>query len=169
MELADRTGQTEKVAERRINTVRMSKTITLVHVVFCTRKRLATINPDASVNLYRIIHELLNESDCYLYRINAMPNHVHLLFNLSPRVALADMVKNLKSKSSQWMSKSGLHPIFKGWGKGYFSASVSPQNRINVINYIKNQQEHHKDKPFDSEIMWLYKQAGLQWHDDDMT
>lgn len=54
-------------------------------------------------------------------------------------------------------------------GQRIFSASVSPQNRINVINYIKNQQEHHKDKPFDSEIMWLYKQAGLQWHDDDMT
>ena len=146
----------------------MSKTINLLHVVFGTKNRLATINPSNARDLYFVLLDMLKQRDCFVYRINSMPDHVHLLFNLSPKQALSDVISDIKSRSSQWMSRSGLFPVFDGWARGYYACSVTPEEKGDVIEYIKSQQEHHKEVRFLEEMRWLYRRAGLSWHEDDM-
>ena len=97
-----------------------------------------------------------------------MPNHVHMLIDLSPTYTLSDVVGDIKSHSSQWMRKSGLFPIFEGWARGYYASGVSVKDKENVINYITGQQELHKSYPFDEEMKWLYKRNCLEWHDNDL-
>ena len=146
----------------------MSKTISLFHVVFTTKGREATLDVDKSEMLHRFIWMLLKERKCYLYRINSMPEHVHLFFDLNPSLALSDVVRDIKAKSSNWMSTERISPLFRSWGRGYYAASKSVEHKETVIEYIKNQRVHHSVESFNEEIRWLYKRNGLMWHDDDM-
>ena len=66
------------------------------------------------------------------------------------------------------MKKSGFFPIFEGWARGYYPASVSVSDKENVIKYIIGQQEHHGRHPFEEEMKWLYKRNCLEWHDNDL-
>ena len=146
----------------------MSKTISLFHVVFATKNREATLDMNKSEMLHRFIWMLLKEKKCYLYRVNSMPEHVHMFFDLHPSYSLSETVRDIKARSSNWMMSKKVSPIFKGWARGYYAASKSIENRDMVIDYVKNQQVHHVKHNFEDEIRELYKRNRLEWHDDDM-
>lgn len=140
-----------------------------MHIVFATKNRRRML-PDAGAEpLYRFIWNLTKENRCYLYRINSMSDHVHMLVNLNPDISLSDFVREIKAKSSQWIKKSGLYPRFDGWCRGYYAASKSIEHKDKVVEYIKNQQSHHAMVNFDDEIRGLYRSCGLEWHSDDMV
>lgn len=98
-----------------------------------------------------------------------MPDHIHMLIDLNPSVALSDLMRNIKASTSQWMAKSEFFPLFEGWGKGYYAASLSYEHKTMVIDYIINQEKHHTSRSYLDEMKWLYDRNKLQWYDDDMA
>ena len=139
----------------------------LYHIVFRTKGSERTIHQEHSKDLYQYIWGIIKNKKCVLYRINGMEDHIHILSDLHPSVALADYIRDIKISSSKWMKSSGLFPDFKGWGIKYCALTYSYQNRDTIINYIKNQQEHHKKESFQDEIKRLFKEQGIdldeQW------
>ena len=146
----------------------MSKVISLHHIVFGTKSRIPSIDANKCEELNRFIAKTIEEQKCHLLRVNNVPDHVHILFDLNPRVALADCVAKIKALSSGWMKRSGLYPLYMGWGDGYYGASISFNHRDPVIEYIKNQQIHHQNKGFEEEIQILHLKNGLTWHPLDL-
>ena len=73
-----------------------------------------------------------------------MEDHLHLFVELHPTIALSDFIKDIKQSSSYWIKKSGLFPQFEGWGREYAAFTYSERDKNTIINYIKNQREHHK-------------------------
>ena len=145
----------------------MSKTQEYAHLVFGTKRREATINPEHRRDLYKFLYYLLKENGCYVYRINGMTDHVHILYDKSPTIATSDLVCIIKGTSSRWMKQSGLFPRFKGWAKEYFSASKGRSQLEGVISYIANQENHHRDKNFYEELREMYVEEGFEWNDND--
>ena len=96
-----------------------------------------------------------------------MPDHVHLLFDLHPTVAMADIVKTLKVDTNKFLVNNPNFLTFKSWGVGYFAVSVSPGDKESVDEYIKGQQEHHGKCDFLTEIEEMIEKNGMQWHPDD--
>jgi REP element-mobilizing transposase RayT len=101
-----------------------------------------------------------------------MEDHIHILSDLHPSVALADYVKDIKVASSIWMKASGYFPDFKGWGIKYCALTYSYKEKEVIIRYIKNQQEHHKKESFQDEIKRTFKAHGIDmdekwfWEDE---
>jgi len=91
-----------------------------------------------------------------------MEEHIHILSDLHPSVALADYVREIKVSSSKWMKESGHFPEFRGWGIKYCALTYSYDERETIINYIKNQQEHHKKESFQEEIARLIREQGIE-------
>lgn len=147
----------------------MSLTLNLYHIVISTKYRRMTINPEHERDLYRYLWSLLDGRKCKLLRMGGIANHVHILADLHPTVSLAAMAGELKRKSSLWMKRSGLFPIFEGWGEDYFGVSKSSGDRDVLINYIKNQKEHHKNTCFEEEYRRLVEGSGRQWDDRFLT
>lgn len=143
----------------------MSQTLSLFHIVFSTFRREPTIAAQYERELYRLLHEMIVGEKCSTLRINGTANHVHIFLNLHPTVSLASLVAKLKRVSSSWMRTCGKFPDFKGWGKEYFAASKSIDDKEVVINYIKNQKEHHKIATFDDELKSLAAREGMEWSD----
>ena len=128
-----------------------------------------TINAENEEALYRFIWKLLKERKCKLLRIGGIENHIHILVDIHPQIAMADLAKEIKRVSSLWMKQSGLFPNWEGWGKEYFGFSKSLADKNKVIEYIKNQKTHHKRESFDDEIRRMVEDEGMVWEDEMLT
>lgn len=146
----------------------MSKTTSLFHIVFSTRYRLNAIPQSLEKDVYTFVWNCIKEKSSRLLRIGGIGDHIHLLVNLNPAVALSDFVRHVKAKSSGWMRTDGRFPMFKGWSEGYFACSISPDVKRNVISYINDQKTHHRVNPFDDEMKSLCHYADLEYDDRDM-
>ena len=133
----------------------------LYHIVFRTKGSKKTINLNHSVELYGYIHGVIKNKKCVLFRINSMEEHVHILSDLHPSIALADYIRDIKVSSSKWMKESGLFPDFRGWGVKYCALTYSYKEKNTIIHYIKNQQEHHKTESFHDEIVRFFREHGI--------
>ncbi|MDF1546251.1 MAG: transposase [Bacteroidales bacterium] len=80
-------------------------------------------------------------------------------------MALADYIRDLKTASSLWLKENGKYPKFDGWAAGYAALTYSWKDKDIIINYIKNQQEHHKKESFEDELRRLLKEQGIEIND----
>ncbi|MDE6485867.1 MAG: IS200/IS605 family transposase [Duncaniella sp.] len=146
----------------------MSKVALYYHIVFCTKGRELSIPLQYKEDLYRYIWKVLKDASTNLIRIGGIQNHIHMLINISPTVSLSKLMQSVKSLSSGWMSTDLRYKNFKGWARGYFACSVSPDRVDDVRRYIINQEMHHLGHNFSDELNELYRHAGIEPDDRDM-
>ena len=120
-----------------------------------------TIKQDHVNELYAYITGIIKHKNSHLYRINGIENHMHILTDMHPSIAPADFLRDIKASSSFWMKKAKLFPSLAGWEKGYGSFTCSYRDVNMLIEYIKNQQEHHKTVTFEDEYRQLLLEAGI--------
>jgi putative transposase len=105
---------------------------------------------------------IIRNKNCFLYRINGMEDHLHILSDLHPSIALADFIRDIKTSSSLWIKQSGKFLQFTGWAEGYAALTYGWKDKEMIINYIKNQQEHHKKESFQNELRRVLKEQGVE-------
>lgn len=137
----------------------------LYHIVFRTKYNERTITADTATHLYKYIWGISKNKGCVLFRINGTEDHLHILSDLHPSLALSDYVKDIKVASSSWMKQSGYFPNFKGWGTGYCALTYAYRDKETIINYIRNQQEHHKRESFVDELRRLLQEEGVEFNE----
>lgn len=143
----------------------MSTVKSLYHIVINTRNRKMTIPEPNKRQLYAYIFGIIKNMHCTLIRMNGIPNHIHLLVDLSAGISLADFMREVKRNSSIWAkSNPELFPNFTGWGKEYYAFSCSVEMINNLVEYIKRQEEHHLSKPFDEEMQEIAAANDSQYH-----
>jgi len=134
----------------------------LYHLIFRTKDSLPTIKQDNVSQLYAYITGIIRNKNCFLYRINGVENHLHILTDLHPSIALADFMREIKVSTSLWMKESNLFPAFTGWAEGYGSFTCSYIDMGRLIEYVKSQQEHHRKKTFEEEYKTLLLESGIR-------
>lgn len=140
----------------------MSKVNSLHHIVFTTYCREKTITPIYAADLYRYIWGIIRNQGCKLYRIGGVEDHIHMLVDLSPMIALSALVKEIKRCSNLWIKDhKEKYPTFNGWARGYYAFSVNYSDRQKIIDYIISQPEHHKRAESEQEITNLLHSEGL--------
>ena len=140
----------------------MSYTQILYHIVIRTKYSLPAIPPTHANQLYHYIWGIIKNKNGTLYRINGMEDHIHLVSDLHPTIALADYMKDLKVATSLWIKQTGDFPLFNGWGEGYCALTYSYKEKDKVIEYVKNQQKHHKKETFQEELIRIFGEAGIK-------
>lgn len=133
----------------------------LYHIVIRTKNSRRTIAPDQSNQFFAYIGGIIKNKNCHLYRINGIEDHIHILTDIHPSIALADFIRDVKVSTSVWMKKSGYFPAFEGWADKYGAFTCSYHDLRNIIEYIKNQQEHHKKENFSDEYRRLLIEYGI--------
>ncbi len=135
----------------------------LYQIVFGTKHHHMTLVKEHREELFKYIWGILENKKCHLYRINGIENHVHILTHLHPSVSLAGLVKDIKLASTKFIKEKNLFPAFEGWQDGYGAFTYSLDAKDNLINYIKNQVEHHREKTFREEYIELLKEHGIEY------
>lgn len=94
-------------------------------------------------------------------------DHIHILCLLSKKVALVDLVEEVKKRSSKWIKTRGLPYIDFYWQRGYGAFSVHPAEMDVVIRYITRQHQHHDEQIFQDEyraFLRKYKAEFDEWY-----
>lgn len=139
----------------------MSHTTSYYHIVFRTYRSEPTINEEHEKELYAYIYGIAKNLRCIMYRINGMPDHIHLFISMPSDLSLASFVQRVKTDSSKWLKANSNFPYFRGWGREYAAFSYSLRDKDMIINYIMKQKEHHRKATFAEEYRNFLEDNGI--------
>ena len=125
----------------------------LYQIVFSTKERKPVLLKENRPLLFRYIYGVLRNKNCHLYRINGIEDHIHIIISLHTSVSLSSLVKDIKISSSLFLKENNLFPGFSGWQEGYGAFTYSYEEVNKLIEYVKNQEEHHKNITFREEFI----------------
>src|SRR5260370_7198060 len=95
-----------------------------IHLVFSTKERRNTIPKELQPRLWAYIAGICKNYEMIAVAIGGTENHIHILFHLSSKLALAKAVQLLKGNSSKWISEQGIEFAWQE-GSGAFSFTSS--------------------------------------------
>ena len=137
----------------------------MYHIVFSTKNRTACISAENEEKLFRYIWGIIENKNSKLFRINGAADHLHIASSLHPSVCLSDLIKDIKVSSSKYIKEQHLFPGFPGWQDGYGALTFSYREKAAVMEYIKNQKEHHKKVTFLEEYRKMLEEQGIEVRD----
>ncbi|WP_288062817.1 IS200/IS605 family transposase [Rodentibacter caecimuris] len=142
----------------------MSYTRLFYHIIFRTKYGIYAINEENEQVLYRYIWGFIKNHRSILYRINGMPDHLHLFVQLHQTISVAGFVRKLKKATHLFLDKNkDLFPDFTEWSVGYCALSYGELEKEKVINYIKNQKGHHQTTDFRNEMITLFQNEEIKF------
>ncbi len=126
-----------------------------IQYVMAVKGRRNFILPEFEEELYKYIAGIIKGKQQKPLAVNGMPNHLHILVGLKPAMRISDLIRDIKNNSSNFINDRGwLQQKFE-WQDGYGAFSYAHSAFGNVIEYIKNQKQHHKKKTFRTEYLEL--------------
>jgi REP element-mobilizing transposase RayT len=136
-----------------------------IQIVFAVKGRENMIAHSIEEEIYKYISGIIEGKEQKSLAVNGMPDHIHLLVGLKPSMRISDLVRDVKNNSCNFIND---HHWFKQsfhWQEGYGAFSYSQSNFGNVINYIKNQKEHHRKRTFKYEYLQLLKKFQIPFQE----
>ena len=133
------------------------------HIVFSTKNRQRYLRADKVEELYKYIWGIIKNKKSHLYRINGTDDHIHILSSLHQSFCLADFIKDIKTNTSKWIKENNIFRGFTNWQDGYGAFTHSSKEKDRLIEYIKNQEKHHRKVSFRDEFRKLLIEAGIEF------
>jgi putative transposase len=134
-----------------------------IHLIFSTKNRRPLISDSIRQALHSYVAVVLQNMNCPAILINSVPDHIHILFELARTVAISNVVEEIKTSSSKWIKTQGAEFESFSWQAGYGAFAVSVSNVQPVRDYIANQAEHHRIKPFQEEYRAFLVKHGVRF------
>lgn len=134
-----------------------------IQIVFAVKNRNAIIEETWKSKLLGVIGNLINETGCRTIIINGVEDHVHCLLALKPTIAISELMKTVKAKSSKYINDNTLTKSKFSWQEGYGVFSYSQSQIDSVYKYIQNQKEHHKKQSFNEEYLNFLNKFSIQY------
>ncbi|MFN0012284.1 MAG: IS200/IS605 family transposase [Phycisphaerales bacterium] len=135
--------------------------------VYGTKHRTLWIAPEVEERLHPFLAGIAKDLNCTPIAINGMAEHVHVLVRFPSDVAVADLLRHLKARSSKW-----IHETFPalgdfGWQEGCGGFTVSKPSVAEIEHYIRNQKDHHKGMSFEAEYLAMLRKTGWDGEPED--
>jgi putative transposase len=123
-----------------------------IHVVFATKAR-SPIPVAHLPELHAYIAGILARLDQRPLAVGGMPDHVHAFFGHNPKLALSDIVRDVKAGSSKLINDRSWLPGRFQWQAGYGAFSHSHREVASICTYIQDQQRRHAKRTFREEYL----------------
>jgi len=130
------------------------------HVVFSTKDRIPMAAEGWRLRLHEYLGGIAHTLETAPEGIGGTADHVHLLLGLRATHRLADVVRDLKRGSSEWVHREIGYGLF-AWQEGYGAFTVSASQLATVKKYIAGQAEHHRRHGFQTEYLTLLRRSGV--------
>ena len=133
------------------------------HIVFSTKNRVPWIKEDLEQRVWEFLGGIARKNGATALQVGGIEDHVHVVAATPPTLAISKLLQLLKGGSSTWANET--IPRLKGfaWQDGYSAFSVSASNLPAVIQYVKTQREHHRQRTFQDEYKTLLAKHGIEF------
>jgi putative transposase len=134
-----------------------------LHIVFGTNHRALLIPDTIRPRLHAFMGGTIRDEKGIAMAIGGMPDHVHLLVAWRTDDTIANLVRDVKTRSSAWLHREFSDMRSFAWQEGYGVFSVSESQREKVAAYIANQETHHASKSYREELVELLQAHGVEF------
>ncbi len=115
------------------------------HIVFIPKYRRKEIYGKIRTDIGQIIRQLCAYKDVEIIEAHAMPDHIHMLVRIPPKIAVSNFMGYLKGKSSLMIFERHANLKYKYgnrnfWAKGFYVSTVGLDTK-KVQEYIQNQEK----------------------------
>jgi REP element-mobilizing transposase RayT len=136
-----------------------------IQLVFVVRRREKLIRKEWEEELYKYITGIIAAKGQKLMAINGVEDHIHILIGMKPSCRLSDLVKEVKFSSGGFVNDKNFCKKQFRWQEGYGAFSYSQSAIKNVINYINNQKEHHRQTTFEEEYREFLRKFDIEYQE----
>lgn len=110
-----------------------------LHITWHTKDNIRFIDDRIEPLLYKYLqNRIIETSGAYLHAIGGIGDHVHIGVSVKPTLGLDNWIGQLKGASSHEFGKA------LQWQSGYGVVSFGTRDLKWVVDYVRNQKEHHK-------------------------
>jgi REP element-mobilizing transposase RayT len=95
--------------------------------------------------------------------INSMPDHAHIFVGLKPTQSISDLVRDIKTNSSSFITEKKFVGGKFNWQEGFGAFSYSHSQIDAVVKYILEQEVHHKKETFREEYIHFLKKFNVEY------
>ncbi len=113
------------------------------HAVWATQYREPRIGSEVEPFVYDLLKTKAHALDAKVFALNGMPDHVHLVFSVHPKVAPAAFLGSVKGYSSNRINQAGLLDRRFSWQDEYAIYSFDAKRLPYHVAYVENQKIHH--------------------------
>lgn len=124
---------------------RSSKSKNILHLVFVTKYRRPVFNSEMLTSCEALMQKICASNNVFLHEFNGERDHVHLMVQVPPTVAIAVVVKKLKGCSSRYLRDNywkNIKPYLWGnhfWSPSYWCVSCGVATIKKIREYIESQ------------------------------
>ncbi len=136
-----------------------------IHSVFAVKYRENFITKDWRDNLHQYISGIITKKGAKSLAVGGWKDHVHILFGMPVTTCISDFMSTVKANSSKWINEQNFLENKFQWQDGYAAFSYARSQRNIVINYIINQEEHHRTKSFREEYLKMLSDFDVAYDD----
>jgi putative transposase len=136
-----------------------------IQIVFAVAGRQNLIHPKNREELHKYITGIITKRGQKLLAVFCMPEHVHILVGIKPSISISDLVRDIKTGTSNFINQQGWVRGHFNWQEGFGAFSYSRSQIDRVCKYILNQEIHHRQDTFKNEYLGLLKKFEID-HDD---
>lgn len=137
----------------------------LLHIVFSTKNRARLIVPTVASELYSYVATTSVAHGCPIHKIGGTEDHIHICCSLARTQTCANLVKEIKTGSSQWLKDKLAAGIGFAWQNGYGAFSIGQDQLASLKEYITAQRHHHTRITFEEELRSILKQYHVEYNE----
>jgi len=143
----------------------MPQSLSLVytHIIFSTKNRVKLIDETIQNRVFEYLGGICKGLECNPVQVGGYLDHVHILCTLSRKIAQAKLLEEIKKEASKWIKTIDSKYQNFYWQNGYGIFSVNPTKVDKVVDYIRNQEEHHKIRTFQDEYRAFLKKYNVEY------
>ena len=128
-----------------VNSLAHTKWVCKYHIVFTPKYRRKIIYNQLRVDIRNILKDLCKWKGVEIIEGNCMPDHVHLLLSIPPKMSVSYIMGYLKGKSSLMIFERHANLKYKFgnrkfWATGYYVSTVG-LNAQTIQKYIREQDK----------------------------
>ncbi len=134
-----------------------------IHMIWSTKGRRRLLNPEWRHRLHAFLGSIARFKNARLKEANSQPDHIHLYVSLPSTISISELVNAFKANSTRWIRQTFPNDPWLGWQDGYAAFSVSSSLEKGVVEYIRDQDEHHRRHDFEGELLDLLGRHGIEY------
>jgi putative transposase len=115
------------------------------HIIWSTKNRLPLITEEHESIIYEYLRGKAIGLEATVYALNGMPDHVHMVASIPPKIAVATFIGQIKAVAATLFNKSPTSntPLF--WQAEYGVFSFDKKRLPNFVTYVEHQKQHHTE------------------------
>jgi REP element-mobilizing transposase RayT len=135
-----------------------------LHIVFSTKHRQPFLqDPVVRQKMHTYLKGICKNQGSPWLAVGGVEDHVHIACRLNKNIGVAVLIKELKQGSSTWIKSEFDNQSSFHWQNGYGAFSVSPSHVPGLIQYIDNQEAHHRRESFQAELRRLLTKYDVEY------